>query len=81
MRVHVIEAHQLPGGNLNPLVKVICCDKTKRTMSVKGTNRPYFDEVCRYLIDSPASKYKDTNSNDHIELLFKGSKKQKKIPC
>ena len=43
--MHIIEARQLAGGNLNPLVKVICGDKTKRTKSVKGTNRPYFDEV------------------------------------
>lgn len=43
--MHVIEARQLAGGNLNPMVKVICGDKTKRTRSVKGTNRPRFDDV------------------------------------
>lgn len=30
---------------MNPIVKVICGEKSKSTLVTKGTNNPYFDEV------------------------------------
>jgi hypothetical protein len=45
VRVHVIEARKLPGGGLNPVVKVACGQQIKGTSSRKGTNNPFFDEV------------------------------------
>uniref|UniRef100_A0A7N6BL89 C2 domain-containing protein n=1 Tax=Anabas testudineus TaxID=64144 RepID=A0A7N6BL89_ANATE len=44
VRVRVIEARQLPGINIKPVVKVTLAGQTKRTRIRKGNN-PVFDEV------------------------------------
>lgn len=44
VRVRVIEARQLPGINIKPVVKVAVAGQTKRTRIRKGNN-PVFDEV------------------------------------
>jgi hypothetical protein len=45
VRVHIIEGRQLQGGNINPMVKVICGDKNQLSTSQKGTINPFFDEL------------------------------------
>ncbi|KAM4714044.1 dysferlin isoform 1-T1 [Anableps anableps] len=44
IRVRVIEARQLPGVNIKPVVKVAVAGQTKRTRIRKGNN-PVFDET------------------------------------
>ncbi|XP_054916787.1 dysferlin isoform X7 [Poeciliopsis prolifica] len=44
VRVRVIEARQLPGVNIKPVVKVAVAGQTKRTRIRKGNN-PVFDET------------------------------------
>lgn len=44
IRVRIVEARQLPGNNIKPVVKVSVCDQTHRTRIKKGNN-PFFDEV------------------------------------
>ncbi|XP_028983374.1 myoferlin [Betta splendens] len=44
IRVRVIEARQLPGNNIKPVVKVNVCGHTQRTRIRRG-NSPYFDEM------------------------------------
>lgn len=48
VRVRVIEARQLPGINIKPVVKVGVAGQTKRTRIRKGNN-PVFDEVKKHL--------------------------------
>ncbi|XP_035258485.1 myoferlin-like isoform X2 [Anguilla anguilla] len=47
IRVRVIEARQLPGNNIKPVVKVNICEETHRTRIKRGNN-PYFDEMFFY---------------------------------
>ncbi|XP_012731581.3 myoferlin isoform X3 [Fundulus heteroclitus] len=47
IRVRVIEARQLPGNNIKPVVKVHVCGQTHRTRIKKGNN-PFFDEMMFY---------------------------------
>uniref|UniRef100_A0A669DRC4 Myoferlin n=1 Tax=Oreochromis niloticus TaxID=8128 RepID=A0A669DRC4_ORENI len=44
IRVRIIEARQLPGNNIKPVVKVYVCGQTHRTRIKRGNN-PFFDEV------------------------------------
>ncbi|NXU01678.1 DYSF protein, partial [Buphagus erythrorhynchus] len=44
IRVRVIEARQLPGIQIRPVVKVTVAGQTRRTRIRKG-NSPFFDEV------------------------------------
>uniref|UniRef100_A0A673CT31 Myoferlin-like n=1 Tax=Sphaeramia orbicularis TaxID=375764 RepID=A0A673CT31_9TELE len=44
IRVRVIEARQLPGNNIKPVVKVNVCGQTHRTRIRRGNN-PFFDEA------------------------------------
>uniref|UniRef100_A0A3B4WDS6 Myoferlin n=1 Tax=Seriola lalandi dorsalis TaxID=1841481 RepID=A0A3B4WDS6_SERLL len=44
IRVRIIEARQLPGNNIKPVVKVNVCGQTHRTRIKRGNN-PFFDEV------------------------------------
>ena len=41
----MIQGRQLQGGHMNPVVKVVCGDKSKRSIQAKGTNNPFFDQV------------------------------------
>ncbi|KAH0615692.1 hypothetical protein JD844_026006 [Phrynosoma platyrhinos] len=53
IRVKVIQARQLPGVNLRPVVKVTAAGQTKRTRIRKG-NGPFFDETFFFNVyDSP----------------------------
>ncbi|XP_015255274.1 PREDICTED: myoferlin-like [Cyprinodon variegatus] len=47
IRVRVIEARQLSGNNIKPVVKVHVCGQTHRTRIKKGNN-PFFDEMMFY---------------------------------
>ncbi|KAM7371001.1 hypothetical protein PAMP_010507 [Pampus punctatissimus] len=47
IRVRVIEARQLPGNNIKPVVKVNVCGQTHRTRIKRGNN-PFFDEIFFY---------------------------------
>ena len=45
VRVHVIEARKLIGGQLNATVKVVCGGDIKESATKKGSNNPYWDQV------------------------------------
>jgi len=45
VRVHIIEARKLIGGNIKPVVKVICGKDVDETSIQKGTNQPFWDEM------------------------------------
>uniref|UniRef100_A0A665W8Z6 Myoferlin n=1 Tax=Echeneis naucrates TaxID=173247 RepID=A0A665W8Z6_ECHNA len=47
IRVRIIEARQLPGNNIKPVVKVSVCGQTHRTRIKRGNN-PFFDEMFFY---------------------------------
>uniref|UniRef100_A0A3Q4AGS0 C2 domain-containing protein n=1 Tax=Mola mola TaxID=94237 RepID=A0A3Q4AGS0_MOLML len=47
IRVRVIEARQLPGNNIKPVMKVHVCGQTHRTRIRRGNN-PFFDEMFFY---------------------------------
>ncbi|XP_075791273.1 myoferlin isoform X1 [Pelodiscus sinensis] len=47
IRIRVIEARQLSGNNIKPVVKVHVCGQTHRTRIKRGNN-PYFDEMFFY---------------------------------
>ncbi|XP_032358036.1 myoferlin isoform X3 [Etheostoma spectabile] len=47
IRVRIIEARQLSGNNIKPVVKVHVCGQTHRTRIKRGNN-PFFDEIFFY---------------------------------
>ncbi|KAF7662453.1 hypothetical protein LDENG_00235470 [Lucifuga dentata] len=47
IRVRIIEARQLPGNNIKPVVKASVCEQTHRTR-IKMGNNPFFDEMFFY---------------------------------
>ncbi|XP_072312686.1 myoferlin-like isoform X1 [Eucyclogobius newberryi] len=47
VRVRIIEARQLSGNNVKPVVKVTVCEQTHRTRIKKGNN-PFYDEMMFY---------------------------------
>ncbi|XP_077406159.1 myoferlin-like isoform X3 [Vanacampus margaritifer] len=47
IRIRIIEARQLPGNNIKPVVKVQVCGQTHRTRIKRGNN-PFFDEMFFY---------------------------------
>ncbi|OPJ76403.1 hypothetical protein AV530_019748 [Patagioenas fasciata monilis] len=57
IRVRVIEARQLPGVNIRPVVKVMVAGQTKRTRIRKG-NSPFFDETFFFnVFEAPAELF------------------------
>ncbi|KAJ8361497.1 hypothetical protein SKAU_G00180220 [Synaphobranchus kaupii] len=58
IRVRVIEARQLPGNNIKPVVKVNVCGHTHRTRIKRGNN-PFFDEIFFYNINMLPSELFD----------------------
>ncbi|NXG64534.1 DYSF protein, partial [Hemiprocne comata] len=57
IRVKVIEARQLPGVNIRPVVKVTAAGQTKRTRIRKG-NSPFFDETFFFnVFESPSELF------------------------
>ncbi|XP_066574431.1 dysferlin isoform X3 [Amia ocellicauda] len=57
IRVRIIEARQLPGINIKPVVKVTVAGQTKRTRIRKGNN-PFFDETFFFnFFESPSELF------------------------
>ncbi|NXU67141.1 DYSF protein, partial [Horornis vulcanius] len=57
IRVRVIEARQLPGIQIRPVVKVTVAGQTRRTRIRKG-NSPFFDETFFFnLFESPSELF------------------------
>ena len=46
VQVHILEARNLIGGEVNSVVKVLCGEEINHTTIQKGTNNPFWDEVC-----------------------------------
>ncbi|NWQ72155.1 DYSF protein, partial [Neopipo cinnamomea] len=59
IRVRVIQARQLPGINIRPVVKVTAAGHTKRTRIRKG-NSPVFDETFFFNVFESPSELFDT---------------------
>ncbi|XP_028288019.1 myoferlin-like isoform X2 [Parambassis ranga] len=60
IRVRIIEARQLPGNNIKPVVKVHVCGQTHRTRIKRGNN-PFFDEMFFYNVHMLPSDLFDNN--------------------
>ena len=45
--MHILEGRKLIGGEVNPVVKVVCGKEIKKTSIQKGTSNPFWDEVHR----------------------------------
>jgi len=45
VRIKIIEGRQLPGGNINPTIRVSLGDEVKNTRVKHSTNKPYYDET------------------------------------
>ena len=46
IRVHIFEGRQLPGNDINPMVRVTVAGQRKQTRTKQSTNNPiYNDEV------------------------------------
>ncbi|XP_062070229.1 myoferlin isoform X1 [Lepus europaeus] len=58
IRVRVIEARQLSGNNIRPVVKVHVCGQTHRTRIKRGNN-PFFDELFFYNVHITPSELMD----------------------
>ncbi|NXU12637.1 DYSF protein, partial [Pardalotus punctatus] len=57
IRVRVIEARQLPGMRIRPVVKVTVSGQTKRTRIRKG-NSPFWDETFFFnVFESPSELF------------------------
>ncbi|NXW74192.1 DYSF protein, partial [Hirundo rustica] len=57
IRVRVIEARQLPGIQIRPVVKVTVAGQTRRTRIRKG-NSPFFDETFFFnVFESPSELF------------------------
>ncbi|CAD5210284.1 unnamed protein product [Bursaphelenchus xylophilus] len=52
VRVRVIEAKELQGEGLNPLVRVNLGSKTRTTRSIRGTDRPFWNQTLGFTIKS-----------------------------
>ncbi|CAD5205915.1 unnamed protein product [Bursaphelenchus okinawaensis] len=50
VRVRVIEAKELQGEGLNPLVRVSLGTKTRTTRSVRGTDRPFWNQTLGFTV-------------------------------
>ncbi|XP_032429268.1 myoferlin isoform X2 [Xiphophorus hellerii] len=60
IRVRVVEARQLSGNNIKPVVKVHVCGQTHRTRIKKGNN-PFFDEIFFYNVHTLPSDLFEQN--------------------
>ncbi|XP_018616672.1 myoferlin isoform X2 [Scleropages formosus] len=63
IRVRIIEARQLPGNNIKPVVKVNVCGQTHRTRIKRGNN-PFYDEIFFYNVHMLPSELFD----EHISI-------------
>ncbi|KAM9837553.1 myoferlin-like [Aulostomus maculatus] len=60
IRVRLVEARQLPGNNIKPVVKVNVCGQTHRTRIKRGNN-PFFDEIFFYNVHMTPSDLFEQN--------------------
>ncbi|XP_072293204.1 myoferlin-like isoform X1 [Eucyclogobius newberryi] len=60
IRVRIIEARQLPGNNIKPVVKASVCGQTHRTRIRRGNN-PFFNEMFFYNVNMLPSELFDEN--------------------
>ncbi|XP_035001217.1 myoferlin isoform X2 [Hippoglossus stenolepis] len=60
IRVRIIQARQLSGNNVKPVVKVSVCGQTHRTRIKRGNN-PFFDEMFFYNVNMLPSDLFDKN--------------------
>nr|XP_019938680.1 PREDICTED: myoferlin-like isoform X3 [Paralichthys olivaceus] len=60
IRVRIIQARQLSGNNIKPVVKVNVCGQTHRTRIKRGNN-PFFDEMFFYNVNMLPSDLFDQN--------------------
>ncbi|XP_053721165.1 myoferlin-like isoform X2 [Synchiropus splendidus] len=60
IRVRIIEARQLSGNNVKPVVKVGVCGQTHRTRIKRGNN-PFFDEMLFYNVHMLPSELFEQN--------------------
>ncbi|XP_077482691.1 myoferlin-like isoform X3 [Stigmatopora argus] len=60
IRIRLIEARQLPGNNIKPVVKVQVCGQTHRTRIKRGNN-PFFDEMFFYNVHMLPSELFEQN--------------------
>uniref|UniRef100_A0A8C9VK30 Myoferlin n=1 Tax=Scleropages formosus TaxID=113540 RepID=A0A8C9VK30_SCLFO len=67
IRVRIIEARQLPGNNIKPVVKVNVCGQTHRTRIKRGNN-PFYDEIFFYNVHMLPSELFD----EHISIRVSG---------
>ncbi|XP_065805381.1 myoferlin isoform X2 [Labrus bergylta] len=65
IRVRIIEARQLPGNNIKPVVKVSVCEDTHRTRIKRGNN-PFFDEMFYFNVHMLPSDLFDKNISFRI---------------
>uniref|UniRef100_A0A673A8M9 Myoferlin n=1 Tax=Sphaeramia orbicularis TaxID=375764 RepID=A0A673A8M9_9TELE len=65
IRVRIIEARQLPGNNIKPVVKVNVCGQTHRTRIKRGNN-PFFDEMFFYNVNMLPSDLFEQNISFRI---------------
>ncbi|TPP66396.1 Dysferlin, partial [Fasciola gigantica] len=58
IRVKIIEARQLQGGNITPICKVVCAGKNRETRVKSPTHSPYWDEIFFFNFhESPAKLF------------------------
>ncbi|KAM3859805.1 myoferlin-like [Diretmus argenteus] len=69
IRVRIIEARQLPGNNIRPVVKVHVCTQTHRTRIKRGNN-PFFDEMFFYNVHMLPSELFDQNISIRVYNSF-----------
>uniref|UniRef100_A0A3Q3DZR5 Myoferlin like n=1 Tax=Labrus bergylta TaxID=56723 RepID=A0A3Q3DZR5_9LABR len=68
IRIRVIEARQLPGNNIKPVVKVNVCGQTHRTRIRRGNN-PFFDEMFFYNVNLLPSELFDESISLRVSIL------------
>lgn len=70
--VTIIEARQLPGLNMDPVVCIQIGDQKKYTSVKESTNCPYYNEVCVVLFSIIPSQCRVLlNVNDHFILCIR----------
>uniref|UniRef100_A0A3B4THD9 Myoferlin n=1 Tax=Seriola dumerili TaxID=41447 RepID=A0A3B4THD9_SERDU len=68
IRVRIIEARQLPGNNIKPVVKVNVCGQTHRTRIKRGNN-PFFDEMFFYNVHMLPSDLFDQSFSFRVSMV------------
>ncbi|CAF1400273.1 unnamed protein product [Rotaria magnacalcarata] len=73
--VHVIQARDLPGLNINPYIIVHIGDQKKQTSVHKSSNSPYFGEFFSFDFTLPATKFMEKvifiKVHDEVRIISK----------